>query len=167
MGGAWPCDPEPGQVCAHPEGFWAVLEGGARKRGVRTTDCSAAPPKFVGANLTLQGSADRVGQGRVEPVHILSPALHPQPGLEEGGGGGGLPSLSTPGQQEALDIFGSKALDLDWTLLRFYIGQKIWLRLTHKIEIARGSFKDLDLFSFLSFVHIFICIIFCIAFCVP
>lgn len=27
-------------------------------------------------SLSLQGSADRVGQGRVEPVHILFPALH-------------------------------------------------------------------------------------------
>lgn len=30
-------------------------------------------------NQSLKGSADRVGQGRVEPVHILVPVLHPQP----------------------------------------------------------------------------------------
>lgn len=67
LGGAWSCDSEPSQVSAHSEGLGAVLKGGARKRGSRTADCSAAPPKFVEARLEPESPWLRrpggVGQG--------------------------------------------------------------------------------------------------------
>lgn len=57
-------DPEPGQVSAHPEEFGAVRVGGARKKGAQTADCSAAPPKFVGASLEPVSRAPQTGWGR-------------------------------------------------------------------------------------------------------
>lgn len=71
-------DPEPGQVSAHPEEFGAVLEGGARKRGARTADCFAAPPKFVRASLEPESLGLRrpggAGQGGASPYLFLCSA---------------------------------------------------------------------------------------------